>query len=166
MTKKWESYEQVARHLLDQMASAFGLERVEEKQAVVGLRSGTSYVIDAKGVIEGGQRFVIIECRRFTTSRQKQEQVGGLAYRIIDAGAAGGILVTPLGLQEGAAKIASAEHIISVQLAENSTTTDYVLKFLNQLHAGASKRINVTERAVAVLRNEATGKETRIERAD
>ena len=40
--KKWESYEQVAVYLLNQVAHALGLERVEGKQSLVGARSGQS----------------------------------------------------------------------------------------------------------------------------
>src|SRR5215210_705819 len=97
---KWESYEQVAAYLLNQFASEFGLERVEGKQKVVGQRSGTDWEIDAKGFRSGDTGFVIVECRRYTTSKQNQGKVGALAYSIIDSGAEGGIIVSPLGLQE------------------------------------------------------------------
>ncbi|WP_411153065.1 restriction endonuclease [Streptomyces sp. A30] len=81
---------------------------------VIGKRSGTEWEIDGKGVKVGDEGFVIIECRRYTTSKQKQEQVAGLAYRIIDTEADGAIIVSPLGLQEGAAKVAEAENIRTV----------------------------------------------------
>jgi hypothetical protein len=51
-------------------------------------------------------------------------------------GADGAILVSPLGLQEGAQKIAAAEKIISVQLHENSTPTDFAVQFLNKILHG------------------------------
>jgi hypothetical protein len=155
--RKWESYEEVAAYLLNQMAFAFGLERVEGKQSVMGLRSGTKYVIDAKGIAQGNEGFIIIECRRYTSSKQKQEQIGGLAYRILDTKASGGIIVSPLGLQEGAAKIANAENIQSVQLDENSTHTDYILKFLNQVFLGVSDRIMISESVLVIKRDAATG---------
>lgn len=47
-----------------------------------------------------------------------------------------GILVSPLGLQEGAKIVANHENIIEVVLDQNSTTTDYVLSFLNQINVG------------------------------
>src|SRR6266540_4597206 len=128
--KVWESYEEVAAYLLDQIATEFDLERFEGKQSVTGNRSGTEWEIDAKGVSENNEIFFIVECRRYTTSRQNQERLGSLAYRIIDTGAKGGILVSPLGLQEGASKIARAENIHSIILDANSTTTEYVLRFL------------------------------------
>jgi len=149
--KHWETFEEVARYLLNQMADRFGLERVEGKQPVTGLRSGATWKIDAKGIKVGEREaFIIIECRRFTTSRQKQEHVAGLAYRILDTQAEGGILVSPLGLQAGAAKIAEAENIISVLLDENSTPTNFIMQFLNNVFFGVeemhySEEIKITE---------------------
>jgi len=133
---KWESYEQVAAYLLDQFANEFGLERVEGKQEVVGQRSGTTWEIDAKGIRAGDTGFVIVECRRYTTSRQSQGKISALAYTILDSGAEGGIVVSPLGLQEGALRVAAAENIVSVQLDQNSTRHEYILRFLNKVMVG------------------------------
>jgi hypothetical protein len=135
-SRTWQSYEAVAAYLLDQIAAEFGLERFEGKQVVAGKRSNSKWEIDAKGVGESNEIFFIVECRRYTTSRQNQDRVGGLAYRIIDTGAQGGILVSPLGLQEGASKIAKAENIYSVILDADSTTTEYVLRFLEKTRYG------------------------------
>jgi hypothetical protein len=145
-TARWESYEQAAVYLLDQIADVLGLERVEGKQNLAGKnRSGTQWEIDGKGVKLGDEGFVIIECRRYTTSKQKQGQVGELAYRIIDTGAAGGIIVSPLGLQEGAAKVAAAENIETVYMAENSTRTEYMVRFLNNIFVGLSDSALATD---------------------
>ncbi len=156
--QKWESYEEVAEFLLNKMASFFGLEAVESKQKVAGLRSGTEFEIDAKGVAKGGEGFIIIECRRHTKSKLDQEQVGGLAYRILDTGAAGGIIVSPLGLQEGAARIAEAEGIVSVRMDANSTTKNYILGFLNQVFLGVTDTVRVSERVPVIVKDDATGK--------
>lgn len=86
--KRWESYEEVAVYLLDRIAEKLGLERVEDKQKVIGERSGTEWEIDGKGVKVGDEGFVIIECRRYTTRKQTQGQMAHLAYSIIDTGAA------------------------------------------------------------------------------
>jgi hypothetical protein len=134
--KTWETYEEVAAYLLDQIAAEFELDRFESKQKVLGKRSSTEWEIDAKGIGKGDEIFFIVECRRYTTSRQNQEKLGSLAYRIIDTGAKGGILVSPLGLQEGAAKLAQAENIYNVLLDKNSTRTEYVLKFLDKMRVG------------------------------
>jgi hypothetical protein len=109
--------------LLNEFATEFGLERVEGKQGIVGQRSGTTWEIEAKGLREGDSGFVIVECRRYTNSKQNQEKVGGLAYRIIDTGAVGGIIVSPLGLQEGAERVAAAENIVRVQLSGTARNT-------------------------------------------
>jgi hypothetical protein len=141
----WHSYEEVAVYLLNQIADVLGLERAEGKQSVEGRRSGTRWEVDGKGVKLGEEGFVIIECRRYTKSKQKQEQVAGLAYRIIDTGAEGGIIVSPLGLQEGAAKVANAENIQTVYMDEKSTQANYILRFLNNTFLGVSDTGYVTD---------------------
>ncbi len=150
---QWESYQDLAAYLLDQFASDFGLERVERKQKIVGQRSGTTWEIDAKGVRQGNTGFVIVECRRYTTSRQSQESVGALAYRIVDTGAAGGIIVSPLGLQEGAEKVAAAENIVSVHLNEDSNPHEYVLAFLNKVMIGLRDVVSIKDSVEVVLRH-------------
>jgi hypothetical protein len=150
-SRVWENYEEVAVYLLDQIASELDLERVEGKQDIYGSRSLTCWEIDGKGVRVGGEGFVIIECRRYTTSKQNQERVAGLAYRIMDARANGGILVSPLGLQEGARKVAAAEGIHEVLMDANSTRTDYMLRFLNKVFVGASDTVAVTERLTVTI---------------
>jgi hypothetical protein len=135
MNKKqssWETYEQVAAYVLNQIANRFGVDRFEGKQRVLGTRSGTTWTIDAKGVVEDGTAFMIVECRRYLRARQKQEDLGALAYRIMDTGAKGGVIVSPLGLQEGAIKIAAAENIYSVILAKDSDFEQYVVRLLNE----------------------------------
>jgi len=145
-TKSWENYEQVAVYLLDQFADALGLDRVEGKRILDGGRSGTRWRIDGKGIRSSpDEAIVLVECRRYTTSRQSQERVASLAYRILDTGAQGGIIVSPLGIQAGAAKIAESEKIIPVHLDENSTTTQYVLRFLNNVFVGLTDSITVTD---------------------
>ncbi|MDH6522030.1 hypothetical protein [Streptomyces sp. SAI-090] len=153
----WKSYEDVAVYLLNQIASKLDLDRVEEKQKVIGERSGTEWEIDGKGVKVGDEGFVILECRRYTTSKQKQEQIAGLAYRIIDTGANGAIIVSPLGLQEGAAKVAEAENIRTVHMDQNSTRTDYMFRFLSEVFVGASDTVHVSESVtIEVIRGPGT----------
>ena len=143
-TPRWQSYEDIARYILQQMAAEFGLERVEGKQLIQG-RSGTTWEIDGKGVsIDDSAAFIIIECRRYTTSKQKQEQIAALAYRIQDTGAAGGIIVSPLGLQEGAERVAQAERIASVRLDKDSTPEQYLLHFLGKVFRGMGLYDTVT----------------------
>ena len=138
--------------MLNQIANEFGLERFEGKQKLLGQRSGIEWEIDAKGVGEGNEIFFIVECRRYTASRQNQEKLGGLAYRIIDTETKGGIIVSPLGLQEGAAKLAQAENIYSVMLDENSTRTEYVLRFLEKMRVGKHLEGKVTVKSSLSLR--------------
>ncbi len=134
-SKEWRTYEEVAEYLLEQFASHFGLGHVEGKQ-VVPEASGTSWEIDAKGIKADGGGIVLIECRRHTRSKLSQEQLSGLAFRIIDTGAQGGITVSPLDLQKGAKLVAANANIVHVILDPKSTTTEYVMKFLNNVFVG------------------------------
>ena len=151
--RKWRSYEEVAQHLLNEFADRFGLGRVEGKQIVPGA-SGTNWEIDAKGVCARGEGFVIVECRRHIKSKIKQESVAAIAFRIVDTGAAGAILVTPLGLQYGARKVAEHSKIVHVTLNPNSTTTDYIMKFLGQVFVGLQGKVGLKTRVkIKVIKN-------------
>jgi Zn finger protein HypA/HybF involved in hydrogenase expression len=136
----WRDYEQVATHLLNKLAVEFGLKRVEGKQRLVGATTGTEWDVDAKGIKENGDAFVIIECRD-TAARQSQAKVAALAFQIHDTGADGGLIVSPLPLQEGAAKVARATNIISVQIDANSTPDDFAVRFVNKVFLGVSIRV-------------------------
>jgi hypothetical protein len=136
---QWRTYEEVATYLLDRFAGHFGLIQVEGKQSLRG-HSGADWAIDAKGVAIGAEAFVIIECRRHTKSKQDQEQLGGLAYRIMDTGAHGGILVSPLGFQSGARKVAEAENIVHVELHPDSTPEEFAMQFLEKIFIGVHTR--------------------------
>jgi len=155
--RKWESYEQVANYLLDQISSELGLERVEGKQRVHGSSTSTDWEIDGKGAMSGGEGFVIIEARRYTSSKQNQEKLAGLAFRILDSGASEGILVSPMGFQDGAKKVAAAMNIQEVHLSPNSTKTEYMLRFLNRIFVGVSDSVTVTDSIeVAINRHNET----------
>lgn len=139
----WKTYEEVANYLIEQLADKLGLdlERVEGKQKLVGKRTGRQIEIEGKAVIADGdgEAFVVIECRRYTTSKLDAEDMGGLVYRMIfDLGGSGGILVTPIGVQEGGEKVANREGIAVIRLNADATTTDYVLEFLNRVFIGVS----------------------------
>jgi hypothetical protein len=54
---------------------------------------------------------ILVECRQRSTKRIDQEQVAGLAFRIQDTGAAGGLIVTTVGPQKGAELVAKASKI-------------------------------------------------------
>jgi hypothetical protein len=149
--RKWETYEQVAQYLLDKFCQKFGLERVQGKHNLPGELTGTNWEIDAKGVRQGGEGFLIVECRRYTTSKVSQEDVGSIAWRIIDTGANGGIIVSPLDLQEGAKKVANARNVKQVTLHPESTTTEYVMRFLNEIFAGLHDTLTITDSFSAIV---------------
>lgn len=140
--KKWRTYEEVATYLLNQFAKHFKLGRFEGKQVVAGA-SGTEWELDAKGCSHDGSHFINVECKRHTKTGISQAIVAGTAWAIVDTGAGGGILVSPCGLQEGAKKVADAAKIVEVVLDQNSTTTDYLMRFLGQVCVGMSDSASV-----------------------
>lgn len=139
----WGTYEDVARYLLDKMREEFGLERVEGTQTLPG-KSGTNWTIEGKGIKADTGAIIVIECRRYTTSKLKQQDIGAIAYRIGDLGAAGGIVVTPIGVQEGGEIIARYEGIEVVHLNADASHTDFVLQFLERVVVGVSAQFGAT----------------------
>ncbi|PTU65783.1 hypothetical protein DB032_12975 [Chromobacterium sp. Panama] len=128
----------------NRFAEHFGLGRFEGKQLVAG-DSGTKWEIDAKGFATDRSHFIVVECKRHTKAGISQAITAALAWNIQDVGASGGILVSPTGLQEGAKKVAAKSDIIEVVLNQNSTTSDYVLKFLNRVCFGFSANVKITD---------------------
>jgi hypothetical protein len=96
---------------------------------------------------------VIVECKRHTKSGVSQALTASLAFVIQDTGASGGILVSPLALQDGAKKVATTAGIHEVHLDKNSTTTDYLLRFLNQVSVGFSdaSSVNITDTLIITV---------------
>lgn len=145
---EWRAYEEVAQYLLNEFAEIFGLGAVEGKQIVRGF-SGAEWEIDAKGLLDAGKAFIIVECRRHTTSRLKQAAIASIAGVIEDTGAAGGIVVSPLPLQEGAKKLAAHKGIHNVILDPESTTTEYIMEFLNRVFTGVRSGFVLSDTPVA-----------------
>ena len=103
----------------------FGISEIEAKQRLMG-DAGTSWEIDAKGVVEDG--FLVIECKERSTARLKQHEIAALAFTIKDLGAKGGVIVTSIGLQKGAKKIAEKHDFKIVYLPKESTFEQYVAR--------------------------------------
>ena len=82
-----------------------------------------------------------------------ESMTAALAFTIQDVGAEGGILVSPLGLQAGAKKVASKANIKEVVLTENSTTTSYMMQFLDQIHMGDEARLELTDHLLIEVRD-------------
>ena len=142
MSKKWKTYEEVAKYLLDQFAKEFELGYFEGKQIISG-QSGSNWEIDAKGCMDNQEKYLVVECKRYTKTAINQAITASLAWVIQDVGASGGILVSPLGLQEGAKKVAASANIIEVKLDPTSTTTEYMLEFLNKVCIGFSDTVGL-----------------------
>ena len=60
---------------------------------------------------------------------------------------------SPLGLQEGAGKIAAAEGIVRVILNENCNRYEYMMQFLNQVMIGLHDTVSIKETLDAEIRD-------------
>ncbi len=160
MGKEWSTYEEVSEYLIKKFANEFGLSDVEGKQKLKGNLSGTYWEIDAKGISEANTGFIVIECRCYKSSKQKQEDLAGLAYRIQDTGAKGGIIVSPLGLQKGAKKVAEAETITEVKITPNSDMNEYIVQFLNKVFIGVRGKVRVRGKVEFTIIKDAHNKST------
>ncbi|MFG4657118.1 restriction endonuclease [Acinetobacter baumannii] len=136
--KRWQTYEEVARYVLQQIRDKLGLDEVQGKQGVSG-RSGTVWELDGKGVSSSSGKSVVVECRRYK-NRLKQDAVAAVAYKITDTSSDSGIIVSPLPLQKGGRIIAEAEGIQHVELTPDSTTEDWLAKIGEVLHVGVTIR--------------------------
>ena len=130
-SKPWENYEQVARKVISDLRHELGVGEVEGKQRLQG-ESGATWEIDGKATLGSNEGFLVVEARRHTASGQKQEHLAALAYRVHDLGGTGGIIVSPLPLQKGAAIIAAHENIAELRVSADSTSENYMAQFLEQ----------------------------------
>ena len=143
MANHSEVYEDAARTVLSNLREELGLTKVETKQLLVG-HSGTKWEIDARAWCEGSEKFLVVEARRHTTARLKQESVAAVAFRIGDLGAAGGIIVSPLPLQKGAKLVAQSAHISHVRLTADSTPELYLAEYMGRRYHGATITDSIT----------------------
>ena len=137
MTAPWLTYELAARKVLADLRQILGLKSIEGKQSLHGA-SGTDWEIDAKAWRKGNDGFVVVEVRRHTSSGVKQEAVAAIAYRIQDLGGSGGIIVSPLPLQEGAQRVAASTDIAHVLLSPDSSPENYLAEFMGRRFLGAT----------------------------
>ncbi len=135
MHDDWLTYENAARSVVAHLRSALGVSQVDGKQSIAGV-SGANWEFDAVAHRANDGNLLLIEARRHTTSRLKQEHLAAFAFRIQDVGAVGGIIATPLPLQEGATKVAASANILHVQLSADSTPEVYLAKYMGQSYRG------------------------------
>ncbi len=126
-SQSWKNYEELARHVILHFADIIGITAVEAKQRLQG-KSGKRWEIDAKGICSGGKGFLVIECKERSKSRLRGSTIGALAFTVQDIGAAGAVIVTSIGLQKGAEKLAKHQGFHAVYLPKESTFEDYVAR--------------------------------------
>jgi len=132
----WQKYENYTVTILNDkilrkyISDCFKLHNFEvhPKEKLLGEKTKTSWEIDALGYDEN-RNLALIECKYYSSARVDQNTLAAFAYIIKDTGAYRGIVVTTLGLQEGAKKIAETEGIELIELAYNSTDKNFYIRF-------------------------------------
>jgi predicted helicase len=145
LERKWETYEEVARQLISDVRDYLKLGRIEEKQKVKGYITNTEWEVDVVAYNVDDGKLVLVECKHKSKSTLSQESLAGFAYRIKDTNADHGIIVTTIGLQEGAEKIAKAEKITLIRLDYNSTSENYIAQIANQIFIKMTDRVKMSD---------------------
>jgi len=135
----WQEYEKVTTQILNDERLKQHLNdyyelrdfQVSPKRKFPGEKTGTQWEVDGFGY-DLNNKLVLLECKHFSEKNINQNTVAAFAYIIKDIGADRGIIVTTLGLQSGADKVAQAESIGLIKLQYNSTENNYVIHFSNK----------------------------------
>ncbi|MCK4392863.1 restriction endonuclease [Candidatus Bipolaricaulota bacterium] len=135
MSSNSKQYEEATKAILDALREHLGLSSVQGEVRYEG-KSGTGWKVDASCYRQEDGALVLVECRRKTTRRVPQEEMAGFAFRVGDIGASGGLMVTPIGYQEGAKIVAKAARIGLATLNPDATDTEYVLAIAGRLFRG------------------------------
>ncbi|MBE9213690.1 restriction endonuclease [Plectonema cf. radiosum LEGE 06105] len=151
--KIWQKYEDVTRQLLLDIRDFIGLSKVESKQVIQG-NSGTEWEIDVVAYDNITSKIILVECKHRTNSSLPQSLVGGFAYTIKDTNAERGIIVTTIGLQEGAEKVAKHEKITPIRLTIDVTNNsdDYIARLSNQIFVKVTDRIAISFSCLSVTK--------------
>lgn len=132
----WRQYEDYTRKILNDertrqyIKDSFCLSgfTVKPKKKLDGKKTGTQWEVDGYGYDTNNQ-LILIECKHYNSRFIEQNTVAAFAYIIQDIGAKQGIIVTTLGLQAGAVRVAKAENIGLIKLHYNSTDQNFFVSF-------------------------------------
>ena len=139
--KEWERYEDVARQLIDDIKFHLGLSLVNEDKRKFKKNDGGECEVDVSAYDMSDEKLVLVECRKKKESLS-QEEVHGFAYRIQQTNAKRGIIVTTIGLQQGARIAADGAKITLIRLDGNSTKEEYIAKITQQIFVKVTDTFN------------------------
>ena len=131
----WRKYENYTTRILNDervqkyLENYFHLSnpKIKPKKKLLGKKTGTKWEVDGYGY-DTDNNLVLIECKHYSSDKVEQNIIAAFAYIIQDIEAKHGIVVTTLGLQSGAIKVAKAENISLIKLDYNSTNENFVVR--------------------------------------
>ena len=134
--EKGDKYENITRQLLLDIREKLGLsDKLESQQRIQG-NCGTKWPVDLLAYDINTDKIVLVECRYRSKEKLKQDSdLAGFAYRIRDTNADRGIIVTTIGLQEGAEKVAEYENITPIKLTIDigNNSKNYIAELSTQI---------------------------------
>lgn len=132
----WKNYEDAVRAIINQHRSVFGVEAVDPTPNKVAGKSGHNWDIEITAYTSPKRKDVIVEVRRIKRNLEPAE-AAELAFRVKDTGASKGYFVTPLGrrLSRGAKKIARYWKIGHIEVSDDATAQNYIMKYLDFVYA-------------------------------
>jgi predicted helicase len=139
--KEWERYEDVARQLIDDIKSYLGLSLVNEDKRKFKKKDGGECEIDVSAYNISDEKLVLVECRK-KKEPLSQEEVHGFAYRIQQMNTSRGIIVTTIGLQQGARLAADGAKITLIRLGVHSTKEKYIAEIIQQIFVKVTDQLN------------------------
>ncbi|MEH2402937.1 restriction endonuclease [Nostoc sp.] len=139
--KEWETYEDVARQLIDDIKFHLGLSLVNEDKRKFKKNDGGECEVDVSAYDMSDEKLVLVECRK-KKEPLSQEEVHGFAYRIQQTNAKRGIIVTTIGLQQGARIAADGAKIALIRLDGNSAKQEYIAKITQQIFVKVTDTFN------------------------
>jgi hypothetical protein len=130
--KLWKNYEDAVRAIINQHRRVFGVITVDPAPSKITGNSGHEWDIEITAYTSAKRKDVLVEVRRVNRNIEPAE-AAELAFRVKDTRASKGYFVTPLGrrLSRGAKKIAQYHQIGHIEVSDDATAQNYILKCLN-----------------------------------
>jgi hypothetical protein len=139
MVENWRNYEDAARKIigkLNSMKDELRIEKITDKQKIKG-KSGEEWEMEIMASDSESGKPILLECKCWAKPIPR-DVIVSLAYKIKDVGGERGFIITTIGLQKGAKKIAELENIEIIKLNYDATADrfDLVLPNRGQHHLG------------------------------
>jgi len=153
MVENWRNYEDAARKIigkLNSMKDELRIEKITDKQKIKG-KSGEEWEMEIMASDSESGKPILLECKCWAKPIPR-DVIVSLAYKIKDVGGDRAFIITPIGLQSGAKKLAGVEQIETILLTKDSTSSNFDLVLANRgkHHHGSEHIVKITDKVKIV----------------